>query len=278
MKRLDILSSPPSFIDRFTEIRNSKRGAVRPRLTAAHASIAAQYASFEQAILNNTLNLFRHDPALKSIKAELRACYNGDTKSLARLKKQIKEIQAPRRMKFCPMCNTTLPLTYDHYLAADLFPELSVHGLNLVPCCSKCNSTKGDDWLSTAGSRQFLHVYSDPMPSVRFLECDLHTRAGFLVPGATFRLAPPAGAIVNWPLIEAHFAKLDLISRYDELSNNEISEILQTCRLYLDNGGSDVEGFLRALIVAKEADYGLNYWWAVLAEALLADSGFSGWL
>ena len=72
------------------------------------------------------------------------------------------------------MCGTTLPRTFDDYVPAVKFPEFAVHPLNLVPCCATCNSTKDADWLTAAGTRQYLHTYSDQLPDVQFVSVTLH--------------------------------------------------------------------------------------------------------
>lgn len=187
--------------------------------------------------------------------------------------------QPKRLMKYCPMCGTTLHSTFDHYLPAVKFPEFAVHPLNLVPCCSKCNSTKDDDWLSATGGRQYLHAYSDELPNRQFVTVDLHEQHGLAGVGATFSLVKPHGVGAGmWQLVNSHFDRLHLIDRYDEQGSNEIAEILAVCRTYMETGGTSPRVFLAGLASDCRLVYGRNHWRAVLMEALSTHANFETWL
>ena len=279
MKSLVTPTTPPTFMDLYISIRDSKRNPTKTTLNGAHALILTQYGSFENFAQAKTLERFTHDNNLRPIKDALRSCYGGKTKALQNLKDLIESVQPARRLIKCPMCNITLPRTFDHYLAAEKFPELSVHGLNLIPCCSTCNSIKDDDWLDGNGERQYIHYFSDNLTSLNYLECSITVRPGFNFPGANFSISKPTQMPnIDWGLLVRHFNRLHLIERYNELGNDTISYLLRTCKAHIDAGGTQPGVFLSNYATNDEEDYGVNYWVAVLTRKLVAHPNFLQWI
>lgn len=58
----------------------------------------------------------------------------------------------------CFYCAVSPSQNIDHYLPKDQFPELSIEIYNLVPSCSKCNSTKST-YFSLDKDKQLIHPY-----------------------------------------------------------------------------------------------------------------------
>lgn len=279
MKGLPPLLPNPPYIDRFIAIRDRKRNPVRSQLVAVQSHIKSQYDALAGAAAANILESLTADAACAAIQDALRACYDGHTSALQELKEALTSAQEPRRLKYCPMCGTTIHSTFDHYIPASRFPEFAVHPLNLVPCCAKCNSAKGDDWLTSTGKRRYINAYIDNIPDVQFLTAILHESMGYAAVGATFSIVCPAS--INqaiWTLIDNHFARLDLLQRYNELSNDEISEILSNCRIHLESGGPDARIFLSLQAEEMRAIHGYNHWRAVLAGAMAQHSKLEDWI
>jgi hypothetical protein len=279
MNGLTPLSDDPTYLDWYVAIRSRKHKTTRNLLVAAHALIEERYKAHAEAIANSSLaSLKGHAEALE-LSNSLRACYDVATQPLKELKQAIRDAQPKRLLKYCPMCGTTLPRTFDHYMPAVRFPEFAVHPLNLVPCCAICNSTKDDTWLSPAGNRQFLHAYADKVPDLQFVKATLHEMQGLAGVGATFSLERPDGvADALWKLIESHFHRLKLIDRYDELGNDEVAEILSDCREYCDAGGKNVARFLGGRAKDRRTVYGRNHWTAVLMTAIAQHPNLEAWI
>lgn len=279
MKRLNALVGQPSHLERYVSIRDRKHHVTRTQLAAAHPMITLRYAELEQSFITGDLAaVVPHQDAL-DMEAILRSCYGGATQPLRDLKKAISDAQDPRTRKYCPMCGTTLPHTHDHYMPAVHFPEFAVHPLNLIPCCSRCNSTKDDDWLSNAGVRQFLHAYMDTLPDAQFVHVALHEQPPLRAVGAVFSLQRPDGLEDDlWRLIESHFGRLHLLRRYDEQGNGEIAEILADCRVHLDSGGEDARIFLQRRAQDRSQFHGRNHWIAVLMAAMAQHPNLLVWL
>lgn len=277
MKKLARLAAPPPYLDYLVAIREAKiasPGGVdhKAMLASKQGEIAARFAAFEASMEVGELERLMPSADLRTIAASLRSCYSVSTLGVRRLKKSIATAQASRVLKYCPMCGTTLPRTHDHYLPAARFPEFSVHALNLVPCCSHCNSIKDDDWLDSNGKRQYLHLFSDEIPEDAFLVVVLTELPSMDGVGATFRLQRPAEfPPPAWELIEAHFRRLRLLERYSEQVNDEIAEILSDCAIYLEEGGISAASFLRKRAAERASVYGRSHWRVVLMQGL-ADS------
>lgn len=279
MKNLVALPNDPTYLDRYEAIRNKKHKATRTPLMAAHAMIEERFKAYSEAIVHGSLaSLKSHKEALL-LSTPLRACYDVATEPLKQLKSAIRDAQPKRLLKYCPMCGTTLPRTFDHYMPGVKFPEFAVHPLNLVPCCSSCNSTKDDDWLSGAGKRQYLHAYTDIVPDLQFIHVTLHEDPALSGVGATFSLVRPLDVVDDlWEIIDSHFRRLKLIDRYDERGNDEVAEILSDCREFLDAEGKNVRKFLAGRAKDRLTVYGRNHWIAVLMDAMARHPNLGAWV
>lgn len=277
MKNLFALAEPPTHLQRYEAIRNSKRNPTRQVLIDHHTEIAARYQALADRAVEGDLENIGASPLLE-ISPELRACYGGKTNSLLALKKAIKAAQPNRQLKYCPYCGTTTNETHDHYLPAVDFPEFAVNALNLIPCCFRCNAIKDDDWMDAFGQRRYLHFYLDEIPDVDFLNVDLIVQPPFVGVGARFRIQQAGMDDVVWDLLQRHFERLHLIERYNESANDEIAEMLESCANYSATGGPDVRAFLRSQAVSAREVFGCNHWRAVLLYALVDHPGLDDWI
>jgi hypothetical protein len=277
MKNLIRLVAPPSELDLYVGIRDSKHHATRQVLMAHHPAISARYQAFLDHAAAGTLEAIGASP-LTAISKELRHCYGGETKKLLALKKAIKNAQPKRQMKYCPYCGTTTHETHDHYLPGARFPEFSVHALNLFPCCFLCNSTKDDDWLDDAGLRRYIHLYLDDIPDTDFVIVDLIVSPAVAVPAAQFHLQQGIISNASWALIESHFDRLHLIDRYNENVGEEIGEMLETAANHLLDGGASAGAFLALQGNNAALNFGRNHWRAVLLCALSEHPSLDEWV
>lgn len=285
MKKLARPATPPAFIDYLISIREARTvqpGGINHKalLTSMHNEIATCFKAFETAIGTGGLDQLLPYAPLNQISDSLRGCYAGSTIGIRRVKQLVANAQPPRALKYCPMCGTTLPRTHDHYLPASIFPEFSVHALNLIPCCAQCNSIKDDGWLDAAGKRRFLHLFSDELPAPSILTVTLKELSGLQGVGALFQLKRPADVPdPDWELVESHYKCLHLLDRYDEQASDEIGEILADCGIYLqETGGKDASSFLSRRADERASVYGPSHWRVVLMQALADSPKLSVWI
>ncbi|RDI20713.1 hypothetical protein DFR41_110121 [Pseudacidovorax intermedius] len=270
---------PLSYIDRYIAIRDSKHHATRARLVELHPLIVSRYDAYELALGLDALDGFESNEDAVADGNILRSCYAIATQALLALKEDIKAAQPERLLSLCPMCGITLPNTFDHYLPAIDFPELSVHPINLVPCCSTCNTKKDRYWITDEGERLFINFYSDLIPDTQFIFAQLITSPQIKSVGVNFYLNRPDGVEQEvWSLVERHFNRLHLLDRYLENGNTEISNLLEACSSHLAAGGVDAGLFLSHIGRSQERIFGKNHWTAVLAHALSVRQELNEWI
>lgn len=268
MKKLNPFPDQSKYIQIYESIRDVKIARVKTPLIHNHAFVQERYSALNLET-HSSLSQMLPDSRAEPIKDCLLSCYYKPTKPLNLLKVEIKQFHSKHDRVFCPMCETTINQTFDHYLPSSLFPEFSVHAANLIPCCFICNSTKNNNWISDLGVRQYLHFYLDDIPDDVFLSVALHTSEGRNAVGATFKLVKPA--VISepiWNLIISHFDKLNILEKYNDLSNEEISKIINSCKSFIAVGGVDVISFLISFNDRESIRCGKNNWRVLLLSAL----------
>lgn len=273
MKNLLRLRTPPAYFDVHANIVASKSNPRRARLEALADSVQRRFGEYDAAVANDTLAAINEDATLQNSESDFWHCYEVKTAALKNMLDCIDESQRDGALKWCPYCGITAPMSFDHYLPKETFPEFSVDPQNLIRSCTKCNSTKGSRWIS-AGDRLFIHFYYDLIPEEQFLFVDIdHEEKAF---SARFFIEKPEGvALASWGIIENHFRKLDLLKEYRENANNEFSSAINICASHLKNGGKNIAAFLVDLVGQEEQLFGRNHWRNVLLRALASDTNFA---
>jgi hypothetical protein len=282
MKKMVAPSAVVTYSQRHKNVVSSKANTVKGNpnttknnLLLLEPQILARYNLFEQAIAQNTLFSFPEDPALIAHKDDLLSCYTGRTAKVKEIFKLIEDAQPQRFLKRCPYCGITLPKTYDHYLPEARFPELSVHALNLVPCCGTCNSTKNNFWKNNT-HRTFLYFYKDLIPNVQYINVNLSYNRAANAIGAQFSIQRPVNIPEQiWGILAEHYLKLGLITIYNELASDEITEVFNSCVSHIKCGGNNVGRFIENLLAPEEVLYGINHWRVVLMKELSLSPDFA---
>lgn len=283
MKPMVVPSAAVSYSQRHKNVVNSKANTTQgvPNTTKSNLlrlepQVLARYREFEQAIAQDSLFNFPENPALMAHKDDLLSCYTGRTKKVKEIFELIEDTQPIRFLKRCPYCGITLPKTYDHYLPEAHFPELSVHALNLIPCCGSCNSTKNNFWRNNT-HRIFLYFYTDLIPNDQYINVNIIRGATAI--GALFSIQKPIN-IQNpvWEILSSHYEKLGLISTYNELASDEITEVFNVCVSHLRCGGANVSRFVQELLTPEEVLYGINHWRVVLMKELAVSVDFANFV
>lgn len=282
MKRMTTPPNTTSYFQRHKDVVSSKNNTVngepnliKSNLQGLESAIEARYNAFEASFGSSNLFSFAQDATLAVHKDDLLSCYTGRTKKVKEIFSLIEQAQPDNFLKRCPYCGVTLPKTYDHYLPESLYPELSVHALNLIPCCNSCNQTKNNFWKNDR-HRIFLHFYMDSIPDIQYLNVRLVSNKNMCAVGAVFSMTR-APNIPNqiWDVLNMHYVKLNLIDIYNDLANNEISEVFNACVSHIRCGGLSVSQFVTNLLACDEQLYGINHWRVVLMKALSTSADFA---
>ncbi len=275
MKLLNKPSTPPSYIRRHNEIVNAKtKDVVRLELQLIRPEVTKRYRVFQSALRKGNPHQLAKVGVMQDSKASLLSCYKNKTVKTREIFSDIEGAQMPGTLGKCPYCGITRPGTYDHYMPEDEYPEFAVHALNLLPCCSDCNSSKGAR-LSHNGQRQYLHFYSDDIPQEQFLFVTIHTHENTPAFGVRFSLIKPNQFDQDrWNVIEAHYRKLQLLRRYKNEASDEIATAFEISKAHIADGGGSVESFLNQVCDSEEVKFGKNHWRVVLKRKLVQTQEF----
>lgn len=267
--------APGSFMDLYKAIVSSKNEKIKGQpnntkvnLITLEPQVSARYTKFESLLAKEKLFQIKEDITLLTHMSDLLSCYTGRTKKLIAVFDLIKQSQPKRFLSKCPYCGITIPGTYDHYLPESKFPELSVHALNLVPCCGTCNQKKNNIWKNHK-HRTILHFYTDSIPLKQFIFVKLNVNKGLKTISAYFSMQRPNGINDDtWSILESHYDKLNLLGRYNDHVGDAIDEIRAVCIAHMSDGGKSVTNFLASLLKDDKELFGVNHWRVVLMDEL----------
>lgn len=274
MKNLTPLTRKMSY---WYDIVNSKLLVSRTPLQAIRADVLNRFTAYTQHTNPITLETIPASTFVAPHVALLKGCYSNSNR-LSILKTKIKEKQNVLLRSECQYCNIGEPTTFDHYLPQVDFPEFSALSINLIPCCSTCNSDKGIYWR-IGGRRKIINLYYDTLPNVSYLTCSIVYRKN--VPQADFTVTAAAIPVNMRTEITTHFTTLHLAERYKGRSNSEITDVFNSIQpLSTTLSRLQIQNQLRTDAANMKVSKGDNYWRAVLKIALsnsnrfLTDAGY----
>lgn len=207
-------------------------------------------------------------------KNELKKLYSYKNKCIQDLKKKLTTTEKNRIINTCPNCTISEISSFDHYLPKEEFPEFVVNPKNLFPSCSICNGHKGRNWKIN-NNRLFLNLYLDDLPNVQYLFVNLQFNNDLIT--AQFYLKNSPDIEPNfYDLIESHYSRLQLYSRFELSSNETISSLDNTIRNSIENG-IPINTIKKIAVEKSNQDrdaYGFNYWKSILELTLLNNNQF----
>lgn len=160
----------------------------------------------------------------------------------------------------CPFCMISEPTTFDHYFSESEYPEYIIFAPNLVPCCSQCNSIKGNRLFSeNQRERKIIHFYYDRLPQIQYLKAIF--KVDNKIPQVSFSLEFEHESEIT-TIITNHFDTLHLLERYKKQSNDVLSTECEIIKEQLKSGGT-VEECVKNLKIRANAFQklnGSNYW------------------
>ncbi|WP_157725019.1 HNH endonuclease [Vogesella sp. LIG4] len=278
MKNLNPLDAPFNhYFNRIVDGKNNtvkgKQNAAKKTLESLKNIIAQHYTLYTDKFKSDTLFTLPTSTYGGQQKEHLLQAYTGGGEALDGLKAFIKAAQPTRLQGTCQYCGISIPKTMDHYVPKEDFPEFAVMALNLVPCCGECNGHKLAYWKDS-NTRGIINFYRDPIPNVRFLFVTLVWSGNFAIP--TFFIEN-SGNIDGtlFSIIEKHFSRLHLLSRYKDQSNDFITDTIDSVVSNADNPDPQtISNNLHGHVSKIESRLGVNSWKAVLLQALASEARF----
>ncbi|AUC84925.1 HNH endonuclease [Polaribacter sp. ALD11] len=242
------------------------KGEDKDNLLKNESDITKAYADYKDKFNKNNLFTISAHGFDGEDKANLLKLYSSQRKSIIQLKIELTTNELKQRINTCPNCTIEKVASLDHYIPKDEFPEFSVNPINLVPCCSTCNSKKKENWKDDK-QLLFLNLYSDIIPLSQYLFVNVISKTEF-----TFELKNVSKIDSNlFKVIGSHYGKLNLLQRFREDSDEVISEL----DLLISNGrdsfnnDTKLEKFINNHYSTVEKRDGVNNWKVVLVKAML---------
>lgn len=246
--------------------RKDKNSADTIALNANKHKVEIAYRYYERTMDSQKLGSLTPSRVLSSIKEHLLGMYSSRCKLVKDFRTWHFNNNPRPYYKVCPYCTINSANTTEHILPKEVYPEYAVNVLNLIPTCSECNTSKGDDVLDKNGEIFTINFYTDTLPDIRYLFARITSIEG----GIQFEyyLANRNGVDVNlYALLERHFQRFHLIDRFYDKAVQELPNIINyfkgeniTCEVDYDNAASK-------LIRKTDEDakaYGRNHWRIVM--------------
>lgn len=203
----------------------------------------------------------------------LLALYGSDKKIVRTVRAWIDANNKRTYLKVCPYCSLGVANTTEHILPKAIYQEYAVHAKNLIPCCSDCNSRKGNAVKDDKGEPIILNFYYDTLPVVQYLFVDISFDTNGIV-NFTYRLDNVNNVDGKmFRLITSHFTRLDLLNRFKTMAVSRYAELENS--LLVDLGSKNIDDCMADLkkkALKDAVEYGPNHWMVVLKLAL-AESG-----
>lgn len=275
MKNLKPLEQ--NLITIYDSIASNCQGQKKLDLINERNKIVIRYDEYER----NKLSLYRiaaqDYSQSQTIKKYLLECY-GSNKTLDKLKVDIKNLQETHYKAICPYCGISSSGSFDHYLPKGEYPEYAVLAINLIPCCEKCNSIKGERWKESI-ELIFLNYYYHSIPNEKYLFANMSYIESNNVPTISYEIKNIYGIERTlYKNIETHYEKLKLCTRFEEHANDKLSEKFAEIKLAYSEGES-IEQQKRQLkreYNVKIERKGRNDWEVVLLETIIDSDEFFG--
>lgn len=251
---------------------SSTDSSYKTRVSSYNDDVEAQYNIYLKNFNANTLENISPHGFGETEKNTLLKLYSYKANLLQKLKIKLTTIKG-KEDNSCQYCTLGEVGSLDHILPKGTFPEFSVNPKNLFPCCSKCNSKKGEDYTS-GGIRQYLNLYLDKLPEEQYLFVSIDDS------GDTIKLMYYLENINNidtklFQLINNHYTNLDLLNRFNENSHNVISELVSSINEIKEHLNlSTVKQIVESQCEKEKLIYGYNFWKVILKLALVNNDNF----
>ncbi|HIF9135786.1 TPA: hypothetical protein ACX6QO_000244 [Photobacterium damselae] len=202
-------------------------------------------------------------------KENLKGLYSYRNKKIQSLKNSLTVHPLYRNsiLNICQNCTINEVDTMDHILGQTAFPEFSIHPKNLFPCCSACNKKKSDNYVDEEGNQLFLNLYLDDLPQSQYLHVEFSDN---WVPNFFLEKNDDISDEL-FKLIENHYARLDLLNRFRDSSNEIINTLKSTIKTF---NTEDIKKKIAELCLDLEVSLGHNHRQIVIYRALGSSDAF----
>lgn len=261
----------------YKEICEKKRNPItdqfyKNRLLLLDANVSLLFDQYDNSFVGNILGNSITHGYINQDKEDLQKLYKFNSATLQKLKNILTTSNSGRKVQ-CQNCTLNEVNSFDHLLPKEEFPEFSVHPKNLFPCCSKCNSYKGQVWRNN-NVRTSLNLYLDVLPNIQYLFTNLEIGNNYIE--TTFYLENRNNVNPDlFELIKSHYNEFHLFERFSEGADDVITSfknIIEPSRNLLSL--EETKALSKNIIEKEKVAFGYNYWQSVLKDELTNSDDF----
>jgi len=255
------------------------KGKKKARLKAIEAGMKIIYDEYDDRFANSDV----HNQPMHKLRIDeqdyLRSLYVSGNDITALIRKDYNErIERHNRLYIgkCPYCTLSEANTLEHILPKQSYPEYAVHAYNLIPCCSKCNSYKGDDIKDRSGIPLTLNFYYHDPNAFQYLEADFLTDLNEY-PIFVYSLKFPDGCDkLLKKIIENHYDKLHLLDRFKQMAEGKYAE--EEIRILNFRTIAKVLEHLKSYISNYSTAYGINHYYVAMLRCMASSKEYHSYL
>lgn len=240
-------------------------------LTLIEKDVKAEYEKYNVAFTQKRVHsLLPATTFTDNNRKLLKGLYGSKKKIVKDIREWIDSHNKRTYLRKCPYCTLSNAGTTEHILPKEKYPEFAINALNLLPCCSICNTKKGEDVTTPDGKPFIINYYYDALPDEQYLFVDICIDVHGC-PNFEYRLDNSNGIDKEkFELIKRHFEKLGLLERFKTEAAacyTEIENIIQVDLKEKDDLSRCLEK-LKNTALMDAVEYGSNHWKVVLKLAL----------
>lgn len=238
------------------------------------------YAEYDTAFGLKAVHSLMPSSSFSELDREnLLALYGSDKKIIKTVRAWIDTNNKRTYLKVCPYCTLGVANTTEHILPKALYQEYAVHSKNLIPCCSDCNSRKGNAVRDAKGEPVVINFYYDTLPLVQYLFVDISFDANDIV-NFTYSLDNVNNVDGKlFRLVQSHFTRLDLLNRFKTMAVSRYTELEDSLLVDLESKNiDDCMTDLKKKALKDAAEYGRNHWMVVLKLALVESGEYKKYI
>lgn len=270
MKKIkSYLGNPFEFHKKVVNSLNVKSEEKKLRIKSEESTINTLYLDYSSKFQSHDLVNLSRSPYRKEnqLHDNLISLYTSSRKDIKDLRLQLTTDDNNILIDTCPNCTIDKESSLDHIIPKEEFPEYSVNPINLIPCCSTCNSKKNKYWKKSDGKLKFLNLYSTELPDVRYLFVSCSSKEDY-----KFEIQNPNGIPSElFEVILSHYDNLELLHRFKKASGSILSELETTIESNKEHGLNNQ--IIRSIVLSdyskRSKINGVNYWKTVLVESII---------
>lgn len=244
------------------------------KLQNIEKKVKNSYDNYQAAFIDKSVHTLNKDDSYSLDEKDLlKGLYGSSHKVVRDIRAWIDVHNKRTYLRKCPYCTLSRANTTEHILPKDDYPEYAIDALNLLPCCSECNSAKGSKVRDENGNPRIINFYYNMLPETQYLYVRLlEDEKGYI--DFEYYLDNPNRQVEEpmFQLIQSHFKIFGLIKSFEEEAIANYVEIENRLkRSASESGVKKCLEDLRSNTLEDAKEYGSNHWKVILKLAL-ADS------